>query len=312
MIRSSPDTRVGSPASRGGDARRAATAVLVATLVLAGGAAWAGPHDTAVLLTKRGATAQEVANDALRAVELALKSAEVQFAFPPTETEARIAALGVESGTSCEGKRKCVLELARQLRLPSVVAVTVATLGGELAIHVELLDVSEGKVLAEETVVVLLTARGELSRAFERFGKQVSEVLGARAAKLPSAEATPSARPVEAAGSVVVDAGEGRRSTAKLMVGVGLGAVVVGAVALGFGASLNGGLTPRDGSLPADQVETYKSAQALTTVGAVASGLGAVVAGVGAALWFTAPSPAVQVSVTPVGGGTVVSILGSF
>ena len=93
------------------------------------------------------------------------------------------------------------------LRLASVVAVTVATLGGELAIHAELLDVSEAKVLAEETVVALLTARGRALRAtFGLFGKQVRDALAAREATLPSTEGGDSRRGPAAPGSVVVDA----------------------------------------------------------------------------------------------------------
>ncbi len=112
--------------------------------------------------------------------------------------------------------------------------------------------------------------------------------------------------------AVVVDTGEGRRSTGKLLLGAGLGAVVVGGVALGLGASLGGGLTPVDGFLPPDQLEAYKSARALTTVGTVVAGLGAVAAGVGAVLWWTTPDPAVQVAVSPTGDGAIFSVRGNF
>jgi len=113
---------------------------------------------------------------------------------------------------------------------------------------------------------------------------------------------------------VVEDTGAGQRSVGKTLVDVGGGVAVAGAVVAGVGAAVGYG-APRssDGSVARDPAAeaSLGTARTLTTVGFIGVGVGALTGLVGAVLWGTA-APAPQVSVTPVTGGAVVQLGGTF
>jgi|GEM_PF-1165994 hypothetical protein len=113
---------------------------------------------------------------------------------------------------------------------------------------------------------------------------------------------------------VIEDTGAGQRSVGKTLVYVGGGVAVAGAVVAGVGAAVGYG-APRsaDNSVARDPAAeaSLGTARTLTTVGFIGLGVGALTGIVGAVLWGTA-APAPQVAVTPVAGGAVVQLGGTF
>lgn len=111
---------------------------------------------------------------------------------------------------------------------------------------------------------------------------------------------------------VPVDTGAGQRMTGQVLVLGGAGVAVVGAVLAGVGGGVGGSLGVVGGNLPAEKVDAFRSAQALTTSGFVALGVGAAAAAVGAVVWATAAPAPVTVTASPVLGGAMVGLQGSF
>lgn len=108
------------------------------------------------------------------------------------------------------------------------------------------------------------------------------------------------------------DTGAGQRMAGQALVIGGAGVAVVGGALAAIGAGIGGSLGVVRGNLPADKVNDFHTAQALTSSGFVALGIGAAAAAVGAVVWATAPAAPVQVTAAPMAGGAMVGFQGEF
>lgn len=109
-----------------------------------------GPSSSpALIITRRTgvtpADAERFAADA--AAELNLRG--VTLAEPPAETARKLTSAGIDDPTSCAGSRECVGKLGAVLKRAAVISFEVGEVGGELAMHLELVRAQSGERLAE-------------------------------------------------------------------------------------------------------------------------------------------------------------------
>jgi hypothetical protein len=116
----------------------------------------------------------------------------------PVEVAAQqIKSLGFADGASCNGKRPCVLELARQLQVGWIFSVSLSRIAKERSIGVELIDVADGSTLEKDGFV--LGAKDELTPALlATFAANVKKRLPAPKPDVPVAVVTtPKEPPVD-------------------------------------------------------------------------------------------------------------------
>lgn len=268
------------------------------------------PESAVVLLTKRGGASMERATVAAAAVEQALRDEGVTFSLPKSELAQRLTGLGVSSAADCDGKKKCVLELASQLVVPSVVAVSVAQVGDDLSVHAELLATAGGAKLAEETIVAPVKTLGSLAPRFAPFAQRAHAAMAPKKEPVPVAKADvpvvaapPKDAPVKAAEAKLEPAppppplvvSEPPSRTPAVVVG-GLGLVALG-VGAGFAVSAiadKGQIDARATNLSGVETSTLQGSQAQAlaasanakfTAALISGAVGVVLGGVGAAMW---------------------------
>jgi hypothetical protein len=265
------------------------------------------PESTVVQLTKRGGATAERAAEASAAVEKALAVEGVAFAMAKDELAQRLSGLGVKSASDCDGKKKCVLELASQLVVPSVVAVSVAQVGTDLSVHAELLSSAGGAKLADDTIVAPVKALAELANRFAPFAQRVHAAMAPKKEVPVVAKVEPAPKPVDAP----VKAPEAKLmpapppppmvvseapSRTPALVAGGLGVIALG-VGAGFLVSALGDKSQVDASATNLQgvqtsVLSGSEAQALAssangklTAALISAAVGVAAAGVAAVLW---------------------------
>jgi hypothetical protein len=214
----------------------------------------APPEQAVVLVGRRTAVsapqAKVLANDASSILE----SAGVPIAMAPDKALQQLTRVSVKDTSSCNGKRACLAELGRQLKVPWVVLLSVAVIDQELSVGLELLKVADETVV--ETDSLLLPKKGKLDAAL------LSGFAGRVKAKLvpapaPVAEATPDVpvqpklvpKETEPPPSLPpeVPPPAARSHTASFVLGgVGLASLIAGGVLLAVGASSRAPLTAGD------------------------------------------------------------------
>ncbi|MBL8951501.1 MAG: hypothetical protein JNK82_12025 [Myxococcaceae bacterium] len=208
----------------------------------------------------------------------------------PVDSLRRLKALGVDDPAACSGRKACVLELAKQLEVGALVAISAAALQGERSVVLEAWRTADSTSLAKDAAVLkagapleqLTAVSAALAAAFP--AKRVDAPV-ARVEPVPPPTLAPAPAPVEPAKPVVVEAPSPapERSHVITYVAAGLAAVAAGtAIALGVSAA-EARARVRRGEPTSDL--TGSQAQALVnqhnTLAPVAVGLGAATAAFG-------------------------------
>ena len=235
-------------------------------------------------------------------VESALTKAGVTLTWPREELERRVGVLGIKDPTFCDGKKKCVLELATQLGLSTVVSVTAGQVGDDISLHAELLVVADGAKPAEATLVIATGALEGLAAELSSFATTAAPHVVAPPP--PPVEDTPRVEPVVSLlpeppppiPPLVVVAPPPRLALAVPLVGAGLtlaaAGIATGLAVSAFGdkSKLDARQTLGDGSLASSLSRPEADALAGSVngrlTGALISGIAAAVLGVGTGVLF--------------------------
>lgn len=118
---------------------------------------------TVVLVGRRTAVPPALARTLARDASKHLEAAGVPLAMQPEAALSQLARVSMTDSANCNGKRACLAELGRQLKVQWVVLLSVASLNKELSVGLELLQVVDQTVV--ETDSLLLSRRGRLEAA---------------------------------------------------------------------------------------------------------------------------------------------------
>jgi hypothetical protein len=245
--------------------------------------------DTAVVLGGRIGVSQKRADRALASLGEQLRGAMPLLA--EDELTRRFKSIGVSDGTFCAGKKTCLLELGRQLRLAVLIAVSASEVGGELSITAVAYDPAAGRSLAEASVVLPANTR-DLDAELRSLAATLAAALelarphpSLAPAPSPGPPAAPS--PAPAPLTAVSSTGQRRSRVPSILFLVAAAAAAGSAVGLGVsggisGSSLRGNLELADGTRGSDLTERA-AAQRRDTANAELSA--ALACAVGAALF---------------------------
>lgn len=135
------------------------------------------PEQTVVLVARRTAVSPALTKGLAKDTHTLLGDSGVSLAMTPDAAMLQLRkAVSVKDSASCNGKKSCLAELGRQLKVPWVVLLSVAAIENELSIGLELLRVSDETVL--ETDSLLLPRKGKLDATqLSAFSKKVQAQL---------------------------------------------------------------------------------------------------------------------------------------
>jgi hypothetical protein len=268
--------------------------VAVVALTLA---APADAGQAVVLVGRRTAVPAPSARTLALDTSKALADSGVPIALDPDAALKQLARVSVKDSASCNGKRSCLAELGRQLKVSWVVVLSAASMDGEQSVGLELLRVSDEAVVETDSLLLPKKARVDAA-ALSAFAAKVKGQL------LPSAESsvepapTPLASdapkeakltpgPVDPPPSVTGPAVARSHVPSFVLGGAGVAALVAGAVMLGVAVASR---APLAGEVGADgrarSTLTIDEAEALNagSTGLVAGGSAALAASVGLGL----------------------------
>lgn len=118
-------------------------------------------HEQSVVLVGRRTAVSAAVTRALASDTYKLLAAEgVGLAMTNDEALKQLTRVSVKDSASCNGKKSCLAELGRQLKVPWVVVLSVAAIENELSIGLELVRVSDETVV--ETDSLILPRKGKL------------------------------------------------------------------------------------------------------------------------------------------------------
>lgn len=126
---------------------------MVALLLSALVAQTPSPTSVVVVTRRTGvsvADAQALANQ----VSTALSEQSVPLALAPDAAAAQLKKLGLPDAASCAGKRDCIVELGRQLRVTWVFSVSVARVEKDRSMSIELVNVEDATTLEKDGLVL--------------------------------------------------------------------------------------------------------------------------------------------------------------
>ncbi|MFO0595773.1 MAG: hypothetical protein U0228_10725 [Myxococcaceae bacterium] len=250
-----------------------------------------------VLISRRTAVTPAVSKPLVNDVAQALKTAGVAQALTPEAALSQLARVSVKDTASCNGKRACLAELGRQLKVAWVVTVSLAGVDQEISLGLELLRVSDETVV--ETDSLLLPKKSKLDPAtLEGFAAKVTarispptvapkadEPKADAPVKDPVATTTPAPKDTEPLVPPPPPPAERSHVPSVVLLASGGAAVVAGVVLLVVAgtsrAPLTAGTPGPDGrtlsALTASEAATLNA----STTPLLAGGLGALAAGVG-------------------------------
>lgn len=299
---------------------------LVAATLLAAPAPSASPAATPssraaiVSVLWPGAVSAEQGDRVESLVRVSLVGAKVPMASPAAGVKAR------EKARGCATKLECIAALGTSLDAAIVVRVEPAAISRDIAVLVQAIDASTGKLIAEENLSIAQSSLdAELPKQLATFASKVKSHLDRPVAPkvaeppkvadapktTPEPKVTPSPTPPpEPPAAVVVDEAPAKPFVSK---GLALGVLGVGAaVAVGGGVLFaTAGSVTKDanGYVQADQADKVPGIQRQQALGVGLAAGGAAVALVGAGLFALAPADApAKVAVGP--GG--IAIAGRF
>src|SRR4051812_31736796 len=111
-----------------------------------------------VLSSRRTGIAPEPALKMEQTLAARLAVLGVTAAEPPEESARKLSAKGISDAADCAGNRECLSRLGGLLDAATVIGFEVGSVGDELAVHVELLDVRTTKRLAQASFVLSANA----------------------------------------------------------------------------------------------------------------------------------------------------------
>lgn len=225
----------------------------------------------------------------------ALADGGVPIALDPDAALKQLARVSVKDSASCNGKRSCLAELGRQLKVAWVVVLSAASMDGEQSVGLELLRVADEAVVDTDSLLLPKKGRVDASGLTAFTAKVKARVLPASespAETPPLVSDTPTEpkltpAPVEPPPSVTEPAVARSHVPSFVLGGAAVAALAAGAVMLGVAAASR---APLAGAVGADgrarSTLTIDEAEALNarSTGLVAGGSAALAAGVGLGL----------------------------
>lgn len=115
-------------------------------------AAPAQESKSAVLVTRRTAFTREEADATARLVSKELVAQRVLLQLDADGAREALARLGLQDSSACAGRKKCISELGRQLGVTWVIGLSLARVGADQSIALELIKVSDGSVAEKEAL----------------------------------------------------------------------------------------------------------------------------------------------------------------
>lgn len=109
---------------------------------------------SAVLVTRRTAFTREEADATSRSISKELVAQRVLIQLDADGAREALARLGLQDSSACAGRKKCISELGRQLGVTWVIALSLARVGADQSIGIELIKVSDGSVSEKEALVL--------------------------------------------------------------------------------------------------------------------------------------------------------------
>lgn len=269
----------------------------------------AGDASLAVVVGRRTSVTPADAHGLARSVSAQLAGRQVPLKLDADASRAALVRLGVKDAAACSGRKACLTELGRQLGVAWLVSLSVAQVGSDRSLALDLLQVSTGAI-AEREAVILAPGATLAADAFSAFAERVRQRVAPAAAPppvvdRPVVEAPPPPPPLvsppvvtppasTAAVQVAPSTPEPPRSrAAPVVLGIAAGASLVAAgvlVASGLAARSEAYRTERVGD---EQRSPYTASEVQARAGAangqlgVAGGVGAVALGLGVAMVLT-------------------------
>lgn len=256
----------------------------------------APPEQAVVLVGRRTAIAAPAAKVLAADASNILEGAGVPIALAPDKALQQLSRVSVKDTSSCNGKRACLAELGRQLKVPWVVLLSVAVIDQELSVGLELLKVADETVV--ETDSLLLPKKGKLDASLLAgfAGRVKSKLVPAPVAavveeKTPDVPVEPKlvpqvTEPPPTLPPAVPPPAPARSHAASFVLGgLGVASLIAGGVLLAVGAGARGPLTAGDPAMDGRvrSTLTYAEAEQLnaSTTPLVIGGVSALAVGAG-------------------------------
>jgi hypothetical protein len=253
-------------------------------------------EETVVLVSRRTATSPVATKVLAQDTSRLLEAQGVPLAMAPDAALQQLARVSVKDSASCNGKRACLAELGRQLKVAWVVTLSVATIDNELSLGFELLKVSDESVA--ETDSLLLPRKGKLAAAqLGAFAQRVKarlvptppepleEKRDAPVATDLTPKPNPDLPPVSSEPPAPPPPPSRSRVPSFVLGGTGLASLLAGAALLTVGlvsrGALTAGMPGTDGRVRSSLTYTEAMQVNGTSNALVFSGLGALVLGAG-------------------------------
>lgn len=107
-----------------------------------------------VVMTRRAGVSVADSQGLVNEVSTLLSQQGVPVTLAPDAASQQLKKLGLPDAASCTGKRDCVIELGRQLRVTWVFSVSVARVEKDRSMSVELVNVDDGATLEKDGFVL--------------------------------------------------------------------------------------------------------------------------------------------------------------
>lgn len=257
----------------------------------------AGDAQLAVVVGRRTSVTSADAHAFARSVSTQLGQRGVPVKLDADAARTALTRLNVKDAAACNGRKACLTELGRQLGVAWLVALSVAQVGSDRSVALDLLEVSTAAV-AEREAVILPPGAVLSAESFAGFVERVKGRLSPSPTPAPAlvdrplVEPPPAPPPLVAEVPVVPVAPVGvtapvpapeapRNRTTSVVLGVAAGAALIaGGVLLASGLSARADAT-RTELVDGERRSPWTAGEAQARAGA-ANGLIGVAAGVGA------------------------------
>lgn len=127
--------------------------MLVASLALVLSAANVEPG-VAVLVSRRTGVTPATTELLARQASAALLAERVPLKLDADAARAAVTRLGLSDSAACDGRKRCLAELARQLEVEWVIALSFAQLGSDRSMAIELFKPADGVVVAKDALIL--------------------------------------------------------------------------------------------------------------------------------------------------------------
>jgi hypothetical protein len=262
----------------------------------------------AVVVGRRTSVAPADAHALARSASAQLVERKVPLKLDADAARGALARLGLKDAAACNGRKACLTELGRQLGVAWLVSLSVAQVGSDRSVAVDLLEVASGNI-AEREALILAPRVALAPDAFSAFAERVRQRLSPAAppppvidrplveAPPPPPLVTPPAAPAPApaATTVVAEAPPAapKSRAAPVVLGIAAGAALVASGVLLASGLAARGEAYRTERVGAEERSPYSASEVQARAGAangqlgVAGGVGAVALGLGVAMVLT-------------------------